>query len=726
MAEVAEFVADSADSLVDAFDAIPVDSLTDISPDSFSYGSEFLSSSGFESFDAFDSFGDSFGQWDQVGSFAGDANFFDATNLGDITNLSSTITDLDPTLGGAFTEVNGIFVSTADLQAESFGNLFDGAKEALGIPTELGSSASFGGDLLTKAGSVADDFTRSIAKQFTPANISKTVTDFAVQQGKQIVGQAISQVVPPSLQPYASRAVNTAINSATAAPVAGGAGTGNTGFFSSLLGPTTNGPAATAPSGVAYDDEGNLLPGYTTREDGTPVFLGGGFNDATGEYLDTAAPIFDPYYGLSDAQLQALGNADPTDPYIRARLGIPQLPDSPLNTSNAGLTSLPGAVGNIFSSAATAGSNLVKSLFPGAATAPGTSNDPAAIAAAAAAAAAASAVRSLLPGTVNDPGLATPPLDSAALAILASLAPGESALINGQFISAGSPQALALADAAARAQGLLRQAQNQQTARIQANNNAATGDWRVRLQLADSADYLYNAADCGPLLWPLRDTNGVIFPYTPNIDTAYKANYSTYDLTHSNYRGYFYQNSYIDGINIKATFTAQDSAEANYLLAVIHFFRSVTKMFYGQDAQRGTPPPLVFLSGLGDFQFNKHPCLVSQFNYNLPADVNYIRAQSTVSNGGNQLSARTRQTTQVNTISSTIARLASLGQAILPGAVTAPFAPQGSLAAGNPTYVPTKMEISLILLPVQTRSQVSQQFSVRDFAKGNLLKGGFW
>jgi hypothetical protein len=70
--------------------------------------------------------------------------------------------------------------------------------------------------------------------------------------------------------------------------------------------------------------------------------------------------------------------------------------------------------------------------------------------------------------------------------------------------------------------------------------------------------------------------------------------------------------------------------------------------------------------------------------------------------------------------------LASLGQKIFPGAVTAPFAPQGSLAAGNPTYVPTKMDINLSLLPVQSRSQVSQQFSVRGFANGNLLKGGFW
>ena len=337
-----------------------------------------------------------------------------------------------------------------------------------------------------------------------------------------------------------------------------------------------------------------------------------------------------------------------------------------------------------------------------------------------------SVVRAFTPGTINDPSLARQPIDSAALAILASLAPGESALINGQFISAGSPEALALADAAARTQGLLRQAQNQQTARILSNNNAATGDWRVRLQLANASDYLYNAPDCGPLLWPLRDTNGVIFPYTPMIDTAYKANYTQYDLTHSNYRGYFYQNSYVDTVNIKATFTAQDTVEANYLLAVIHFFRSVTKMFYGQDAQRGSPPPLVFLSGLGDFQFNKHPCVVSQFNYNLPDDVNYIRAQSTLSVNDNLLAARTRQTTLGNPIASTVQRLASLGQKIFPGAVTAPFAPQGSLAAGNPTYVPTKMSINLSLLPIQSRSQVSKQFSLRGFANGNLLKGGFW
>ena len=120
---------------------------------------------------------------------------------------------------------------------------------------------------------------------------------------------------------------------------------------------------------------------------------------------------------------------------------------------------------------------------------------------------------------------------------------------------------------------------------------APNTDWRVTLRLAPGATYLYNAPNAG-LLTPLKTTNGVIFPYTPSITTAYKANYSSYDLTHSNYRGYFYQNSYTDAINLTATFTAQSTADASYVLAVIHFFRSVTKMFYGQDAQRGSPPPL--------------------------------------------------------------------------------------------------------------------------------------
>jgi hypothetical protein len=252
------------------------------------------------------------------------------------------------------------------------------------------------------------------------------------------------------------------------------------------------------------------------------------------------------------------------------------------------------------------------------------------------------------------------------------------------------------------------------------------GDWRVRLSLAPGARYLYNVDDPG-ILAPLRTTGGVIFPYTPQIEMSYKADYESYALTHSNYKGYFYKSSSVDAVNMSATFTAQDSAEADYLLAVIHFFRSVTKMFYGKDPQRGAPPPLVYLTGLGQYQFNGQPCVVTSFNYNLPRDVDYIRARSTNINGTNLLTRRNRQDLPTNPISGAVARLQNLfnGQGISYGAERNRPQPP-TLGQNQPTYVPTKLDITLSLLPVQSRSQVTNQFSVADYASGALLKGGFW
>jgi hypothetical protein len=265
------------------------------------------------------------------------------------------------------------------------------------------------------------------------------------------------------------------------------------------------------------------------------------------------------------------------------------------------------------------------------------------------------------------------------------------------------------------------QARNQETESNLSQQTVNT-DWRVTLRLAIGATYLYKAPQAG-LLQPLKVTNGVIFPYTPTITTAYKANYSEYNLTHSNYRGYFYQNSYNDAVNLTATFTAQSTADAAYVLAVIHFFRSVTKMFYGKDAQRGSPPPLVYLSGLGDYQFNNHPCVVSQFNYTLPADVDYISSGTPNNLGLNLQPLQNLYSTTLNAISPTATRLAAAF--LPPGAQNALPAPLQALLS-NPTYVPSKIDIQLTLLPVQSRSQVSKQFSLKDYATGQLLKGGFW
>jgi hypothetical protein len=68
-----------------------------------------------------------------------------------------------------------------------------------------------------------------------------------------------------------------------------------------------------------------------------------------------------------------------------------------------------------------------------------------------------------------------------------------------------------------------------------------------------------------------------------------------------------------------------------------------------------------------------------------------------------------------------------LAQAFLPpGAQNALPAPLRQLITSNPTYVPSKIEIALTLYPVQTRAQVSQTFSLKNFASGQLLRGGFW
>lgn len=281
------------------------------------------------------------------------------------------------------------------------------------------------------------------------------------------------------------------------------------------------------------------------------------------------------------------------------------------------------------------------------------------------------------------------------------------------------------AEAASAAQ-VGRQLAQQQAVNAAQKKTVNNGDWRVRLSLAPGARYLYNAPDPG-ILDPLTATDGVIFPYTPKIDMGYKADYDQYTLTHSNYKGYFYKSSSTDAVQVHALFTAQDSAEADYLLAVIHFFRSVTKMFYGQDPQRGAPPPLVYLSGLGQYQFAAHPCLVSSFSYQLPENVDYIRARSTNINGTNLLTRRVKQDLPTNPISGAVGRLQTLfsGQGISYGAeICRP--PPPTLGQNQPTYVPTRMDISLTLLPIQSRQQISQQFSLRGYANGDLLKRGFW
>ena len=556
-------------------------------------------------------------------------------------------------------------------------------------PVDVDTGSDIGGDVqlqpLSEAAQTAKDVAdlnlaaesaTSLTEQAIN-NFSTTVSNFVTQQLPKLATDfAKNQLIATAKSVVASTLGNTPAGRAAAAALNKGIdktakavdinSTGGEVFaaVSNAFGVTT-GPAATIPQGTAFDDEGNLNNGWTLREDGSPVFLGGGFVDSTGQYLSPPPAEVNP-------ALASIFGVSINDAYNAATGALKE-----------GYEIISGRAVNV--AQALAGGLTILKAVDGS------------------------------PYLADRDGVPVTPgsfLDAAATGLLNQFGGNSLAAI-----AAGATETLRAA------------ARQQQTQAAQGLDNATSGDWRVRLSLAPGAGYLYNDPTVGNILAPLKNTGGVIFPYTPAITTAYKADYEPYSLTHSNFKGYFYKSSYVDPINIKATFTAQDTAEANYLLAVIHFFRSVTKMFYGQDANRGAPPPLVFLTGLGQYQFNKHPCVVASFDYSLPADVNYIRSSSVFNvNGTNTLTARETTSTASNPLSYTIERLKNLG--IPPGAQKDPAFVRilGQVSSQDPpsTYVPTKIDINISLYPMQSRQQVSQVFSLTEFANGNLLKRGFW
>jgi hypothetical protein len=252
-------------------------------------------------------------------------------------------------------------------------------------------------------------------------------------------------------------------------------------------------------------------------------------------------------------------------------------------------------------------------------------------------------------------------------------------------------------------------------------------DMRVRISLAPGADYFYKTEPRGSagILEPLRDTGGVIYPYMPTINVTYRANYTSSDLTHSNYTMYSYKGSAVSDISITGKFTAQDSIEAEYVLAVIHFFRSITKMFYGQDERRGIPPPLVYLSGLGAYNFDNHPMAITNFSMNYPSDVDYINARISTANGPtlsafSQNSSKHLVANRANF--SSVYRLSSGGLA--PGGKT----PGPKFGASTPTgdeitRIPTALDITISCVPIMSRYTVSNKFSLTEYATGKLLRG---
>ena len=188
-------------------------------------------------------------------------------------------------------------------------------------------------------------------------------------------------------------------------------------------------------------------------------------------------------------------------------------------------------------------------------------------------------------------------------------------------------------------------------------------DWRVRI----GCDWSLFKGN--PIFEPLADkgTKGVVFPILPNITYSTKANYTQIDVVHNNYPFQAYKNSQVDEIQIEGTFIAENESQAAYWISAVTFFKTMTKMFFGQGANAGSPPPICQLNGYGASVFDNVPVVIKSFSVTLPNDVNYIQCN----------------------------------------------------AFGTKTWVPVTSSITISVQPVYNRRNL-RQFSLTEYAKGNL------
>jgi hypothetical protein len=192
-------------------------------------------------------------------------------------------------------------------------------------------------------------------------------------------------------------------------------------------------------------------------------------------------------------------------------------------------------------------------------------------------------------------------------------------------------------------------------------------DWRVRIDCEWS---IFDSL----LFQQLKDTGGVVWPYLPNITVSTKAEYSTIPITHGNYAQYSYKNSVVDDITISGEFSCETNEEGAYWIAATTFFKTATKMFFGQGALAGNPPIICKLSGYGSSIFKNVPVVIKSFSVDLKDDVNYIRCE--------------------------------------PSYDTADY-----------TWVPTLSTITVVVAPVYTR-QGLRKFNLQNYAAGQMAGPG--
>lgn len=245
-------------------------------------------------------------------------------------------------------------------------------------------------------------------------------------------------------------------------------------------------------------------------------------------------------------------------------------------------------------------------------------------------------------------------------------------------------------------------------------------DWRVRLSLANWASF-----KSSPVLSPLNQAGGLIFPYTPQITIASSAKYGSQSITHNNYMFQYYQNSDPGSITIDAPMYVEDSTQALYWIAMVHYLRSLTKMFTGSDPKAGNPPPIVRLNGYGHYVFKNVPVVVTRMSIQLDANSDYIGCHVTGSMASEISAISDQMGGLFDTIGGAVNGLSGITGSLsdIAGTVGQVSGLMGTFGVGGTdggtAHVPTKSTFNITLQPIYSRD------SVRKFSLDKFVTGGY-
>ena len=128
------------------------------------------------------------------------------------------------------------------------------------------------------------------------------------------------------------------------------------------------------------------------------------------------------------------------------------------------------------------------------------------------------------------------------------------------------------------------------------------------------------------LLQPLIATNGVMFPYSPQITFEQSVDYTQTEMIQTNLTYEVYSKTPSVNITIAGKFTIQNQTEGKYAMAVIHFFRVASKMYFGtlSGNNAGLPPPILLLNGYGTYMFNNLNCILKTHSWSYDEAVDTI------------------------------------------------------------------------------------------------------